>query len=197
MDKDNKKIKLVAKNVDGFVSYEELMVLYNEAKKSSHPVVEIGSFYGKSTIALALGSKEGNGVPVYAIDPHEEWEPVGLDEHYTEKVRTDFFQNLIGFGVADIVRPLEVKSHIPVRGWEEDISVLWVDGDHSYESCRRDVDLWSPYLEIGGKLILDDYGDDATSHLPAPKKVGDEIKENDNYKMDRQVGKMIVFERVN
>ena len=51
----------------------ESKALYELALKvpEGQAIIEIGSWCGRSTCALALGSKHGNNVPVYSIDPHE------------------------------------------------------------------------------------------------------------------------------
>jgi len=41
-----------------------------QSKPSKGVILEIGSFKGKSTISLALGSMAVNGEKVYAVDPH-------------------------------------------------------------------------------------------------------------------------------
>ena len=53
------------------------------------------------------------------------------------------------------------------------ISILHVDGNHSYELAKADVDAWAGLVEKNGWIIIDDYiwpfGD-------GPKRVGDEFK---------------------
>jgi predicted O-methyltransferase YrrM len=34
--------------------------------------------------------------------------------------------------------------------------VLFIDGDHSYEGCSRDLENWWPKLVTGGQLLLHD-----------------------------------------
>ena len=36
--------------------------------------------------------------------------------------------------------------------------LLFIDGDHSYEGCRRDVESWIPHLNTGGLIAMHDYG---------------------------------------
>src|SRR5690349_10876889 len=58
--------------VEGFLHPDEPQFLCDLATQvpDGQAIVEIGSFRGRSTIALALGAQDG--VIVYAIDPHEE-----------------------------------------------------------------------------------------------------------------------------
>jgi hypothetical protein len=34
---------------------------------------------------------------------------------------------------------------------------VYVDGDHSYEGCSRDLELYAPKVRSGGFLLVDDY----------------------------------------
>lgn len=57
-------------------------------------IVEIGSWKGKSTILLALGSMEVGGEKVYAIDPHK---PL-VEEGYMEDTEAEFHKNIKAAG---------------------------------------------------------------------------------------------------
>lgn len=36
------------------------------------------------------------------------------------------------------------------------IDVLFIDGDHSYEGCKRDIEAWLPFVKEGGVLLFHD-----------------------------------------
>lgn len=36
------------------------------------------------------------------------------------------------------------------------ISVLFIDGDHSYEGCKRDINAWYPHMKKGGVMLFHD-----------------------------------------
>src|SRR5690606_34352437 len=54
--------------IDGWLTDGEASALHRLAAEASGPVVEIGSWRGRSTAALALGSMSGSKQPVYAVD---------------------------------------------------------------------------------------------------------------------------------
>lgn len=64
--------KKFANKAEGWLTDKEGETLYSLAKncKGNGVIVEIGSWKGKSTIWIANGSKSGNKVKIYAIDPH-------------------------------------------------------------------------------------------------------------------------------
>lgn len=36
------------------------------------------------------------------------------------------------------------------------ISVLFIDGDHSYEGCKKDIEAWYPHMKEGGVMMFHD-----------------------------------------
>ena len=36
------------------------------------------------------------------------------------------------------------------------ISVLFIDGDHSYQGCKRDIEAWYPHMKEGGVIMFHD-----------------------------------------
>jgi hypothetical protein len=112
-------------------------------------VVEVGSWRGMSTIALANGAR----VPVYAIEPHEEFTGV-LGGQFGPDDRRAFFENLLQAGVVEKVRLVNLSSEIVAPGWELPVGLLWIDGDHRYEGVRRDFTCWEPHLR--GKVAFHD-----------------------------------------
>jgi predicted O-methyltransferase YrrM len=45
-----------------------------------------------------------------------------------------------------------------VRNITQEIDLLFIDGDHSYEGVKTDWDLYSPLLKSGSCVVFHDYG---------------------------------------
>jgi predicted O-methyltransferase YrrM len=125
-------------------------------------IVEIGSWKGKSTIALARGAAKVHSEKIYAIDPHR----VLPEEGYFEDTEAAFLANIKQAGVEDQVVPLVMTSEEAARGWNKPIRLLWIDGDHRYEPAKLDFMLWEPHLVEGGILAMHD-----TIRKKGPKRV--------------------------
>jgi predicted O-methyltransferase YrrM len=142
--------------IEGWLADREAAFLYNCASRAEGGViVEIGSFCGKSTVVLCLGSRAGNSLRVYAIDPH-----IGsveqrdrLQGHSSEEI---FRRNIQTAGVADLVTPIVAKAGDVGKGWDKPIALLWIDGDHSYEGASGDFELFSPWVVDGGIIAFHD-----------------------------------------
>jgi Methyltransferase domain len=136
--------------LDGMIGNQEAALLTRLASEVDDGcVVEIGSWRGMSTIALARGAR----VPVYAIEPHEHF--VGLlGGVFGPDDRPAFFENLLEAGVVEQVRLVNLSSEVVTPGWQLPVGLLWVDGDHRYEAVRRDFASWEPHLR--GKVAFHD-----------------------------------------
>jgi predicted O-methyltransferase YrrM len=124
-------------------------------------IVEIGSAFGRSTVALALGTRARGGGKVYGIDPHTGG--TGLVERYGPLARTfsslgPFLQNIVRFGLQDIIVPITLRSDEAAAVWPGGpIRLLFVDGWHDYDACRRDILSWARWVAPGGILVIHDY----------------------------------------
>ena len=134
----------------------ELMRLASEVPPDAC-IVEVGSHRGRSTAALALGA---NGVPVYAIEPHELFEGM-YGAKFGPEDRRAFFENMLRVGVVEDVRLVNLSSEVVSPGWQRPVGLLWIDGDHSLEGTRRDFEAWEPYLQPGGVVAFHDALDPA------------------------------------
>lgn len=73
------------------------------------------------------------------------------------------------------------------------IDLLFVDGNHDYESVKQDYLLWFDMVISGGVLVLHDVG---AVHVDGPKRVMKEFVENNpQWKDVRIVGEMGVAVR--
>ena len=52
---------------------------------------------------------------------------------------------------------------------DDSLDFVFVDGDHSYEGCKADIEAWWPKLKKGGIMSGDDYGH---TYNPAEGKYG-------------------------
>src|SRR5947208_12926468 len=130
------------------ISAEELLFLEGLAREVQPPecVVEVGSYRGRSTAALAAGSRAGGGAAVYAIEPHEQFTGV-LGGQFGPEDRKHFFQNMLHAGATAEVRLVNLSSDVIAPGWTTPIGLLWLDGDHAYEGVARDFRVWEPHSQ--------------------------------------------------
>jgi predicted O-methyltransferase YrrM len=138
------QIERLTADVSGWLGPAEGRLLYRLAATADPAgrIVEIGSWQGRSTIWLAAGAKAGRGARVAAIDPHR-----GMSlRREGETTEPALRANLARAGLSDQVDVVVATSEEAAAGWQDPVSLLWIDGDHSYESARHDLGLWEPHL---------------------------------------------------
>ncbi|MBI5152185.1 class I SAM-dependent methyltransferase [Candidatus Peregrinibacteria bacterium] len=153
--------------IHGWLTKNEALFLYNSAKqiKKENAIVEIGSWKGRSTICLGKGSSDGNGVKIYAIDPHtgcpELWKKYGRVNTFRE-----FQQNISKACIADYIEIIKDTSQNAAKKITKPVEFIFIDGDHSYHSTNLDFKLWFPKVKNGGILAFHD-----SWHFIGPKLV--------------------------
>jgi predicted O-methyltransferase YrrM len=120
---------------------DEAAYLYRLVHSLQEPlVVEIGRYHGGTTFLLAAA---GGRVTSLDINP--------------ALVDTDVLleRALERYGLSDRVT-VEIADSHAYRVEAEAYDVVFVDGDHTYEGARGDVERWLPGITPGGHLILHD-----------------------------------------
>jgi MMP 1-O-methyltransferase len=148
-------VKPLIADVPGWLTDDEGEALYELARACTGKgvIVEIGSFKGKSTVCLGLGSQAGASVPIYAVDPHQERFP-------------EFKTNVQRAGIDELVRPVPSLSQPAADDFHEPIELLFVDGAHEYELVLEDFEKWVPKVVDGGWVAFHD-----TTWTAGPRKV--------------------------
>ena len=140
-------------HIQGWLAPREAWELHELAREAAERtngsalVVEIGSWRGRSTVAIALGLKAGGGGRLITIDPQ-----IDSEERHQEVL-----SNLQKHGVADLAEVVRDYSQ-NVRHLVEDgtVDVLFIDGNHDYPAVSRDLQMWGPSVRSGGELALND-----------------------------------------
>jgi predicted O-methyltransferase YrrM len=141
---------------DGMISLKEADLLYllaTEAKAGC--IVEVGSYRGRSAVALALGSKAGRGMPVYAVEPHEPFRGA-LGGEFGPADRAAFYRAMLRTGCYHTVRLVNLSSEQAAAAWALPVSLLFLDGDHTYPGVSRDWRCWESHLAPGAVVVFDD-----------------------------------------
>ena len=121
-------------------------------------IVEIGSFRGRSMIAIARSAPDG--VEIVAIDPHAgndrgPQEIEGFEEEAAED-NVVFLRNLEKAGVAERVRHVRKFSHDAHGDVDGEIDVLHIDGAHRFGPAREDILAWGNRVVEGGSMLIHD-----------------------------------------
>jgi len=157
-----------AESAQGFMPAAEGRALYAAAAAYSRrgPVLEIGSYCGKSTIYLAAAARTV-GQLVVTVDHHrgsEEHQP-GWEYHDPRLVdpgtgRLDTLPRLratlAAAGLEDDVVVVVGRSADVARLWHTPLGMVFVDGGHTEQAAVTDYQGWAPWVALGGVLAIHD-----------------------------------------
>ena len=160
--------KDIIESVKGFLNREEGLRLYELAAEISvrAPLLEIGSYCGKSALYLGAGCRKNNAV-LFSIDHHRGSEEQQPGEEYFDPETYDmaagamdtfplFRKALAMGGLEDTVVPLVARSSVAARMWATPLGLVFIDGGHSYEAAFTDYSNWARHLIPGGYLAVHD-----------------------------------------
>ena len=143
-------------SVEGGITAQEAHLLYTAAQTVKDGcIVEVGSCLGRSTAALALGTRAGFYVPVYAIDPSRGFSrDFGPNLRLGPSDRTAFHAEYVASRSHRNRPPGQSKQRIHNRILADAVALLWIDGDHRYKAVKRDVACWLPHLRPTQRLFF-------------------------------------------
>lgn len=147
--------------IQGWLTIYEGTVLYNLAQTvEEFPIVEIGSWKGRSSACLGLGSIRGHGVFIYCVDPFN-----GGDERVGDTYAgfsvvngtySEWCSNMDRLGLSEHCIPVVKTSKEAAPNFGSPIGLLFIDGNHTHQGIQEDYDLWSPKILPGGYLAIHD-----------------------------------------
>ncbi|MDQ0786725.1 putative O-methyltransferase YrrM [Streptomyces sp. B3I8] len=165
----NPEILAAFEAAKGFMPTDEGLALYAAAVGAGRlglPLLEVGTYCGRSTILLADAARDA-GVTALTVDHHrgsEEQQP-GWEYHDPETVDPEvglmdtlptFRRTLHRAGLEDHVVALVGRSPRIAALWNSPLGLVFVDGGHTDEHAGADYEGWAPHVAVGGLLVLHD-----------------------------------------
>ena len=199
---------IVLSEVKGFLAEAEATALYEAAASVSGlgPVLEIGSYCGKSTICLGLACQQQNSL-LFAVDHHrgsEEHQPGELyhdPELYDAGEKSfdsfrEFRRNIRRAGLEESVTPIVAGSAQAARYWRTPLAMVFIDGGHSLEAALTDYRCWAGHLLRGGILAIHDIFPDPEMGGQAPYTIYRMALESGLFELIEQVETLALLRRL-
>ena len=196
----------------GFMPVDEGLALCETAESyaSAGPVLEVGSYCGKSAIYLAAGVRaaRARGVRqhVVTVDHHR-----GSEEHqegweYHDPSLVDPATGLLdtlpvlratlaAAGVEDDVIAIVGRSADVARLWTTPLGMLFIDGGHTDAAAQRDYEGWAPRVAAGGALAIHDVFPDPADGGQAPFRIYQRALASGAFTEIRAEGSLRILER--
>ena len=127
-------------------------------------------------IGVEIGVKEGHFSKIlldnwdceklYLVDPWENQKKENYDENNNHNHNQDLENTIKKLeNYKERYEIIREYSDIAYKNFnDESLDFIYIDGNHSYEAVKKDLELWYPKLKKGGVFAGDDY-----TYLPVEK----------------------------
>lgn len=129
------------------------------------PIVEVGSYCGKSTVFLGAAAEQLDTV-VFAVDHHrgspemqagrENHNPAVADSDGAHDTLFEFRRTIMAAGLEDHVIAVVGASTVVAACWQTPIGMVFIDAAHDFLGCRADFVAWAGWVAPGGVLAFHD-----------------------------------------
>ena len=169
-------------NLKRFMPKHEGIALtkWSEKFSSIGPIMEIGSYCGKSAIYLSKGAILNDQL-VYTIDHHFGSEEHQIKEEYFDSEIFDYKNqrvNTLPLLIKNINK-IQVKNIVPIVSnsvdiaskWNAKLGMVFIDGGHSFKAANNDYVSWSTKIKKNGALVIHDIFENPDEGGQAPFEI--------------------------
>ena len=152
----------------GFMPPDEGLALWRSAMAAPiGPMLEIGSYCGKSACYLGAAVQQRGRGTLFCVDHHRgsEENQAGWMHHEPDLVDHDtglidtlpvFRRTVFEAGLEHVVVAVVGDGPRVARSWSTPLALLFIDGGHGEEPARLDFELWTPHVADDGLLVIHD-----------------------------------------
>jgi predicted O-methyltransferase YrrM len=141
--------------------------------------LEIGTGGGCSLIAVVIGLSHHRDAKSWTVDieprPHLTHE---MEMRHLDPARWEYIHGA----------SLDVAAT-----WGIELDLIYIDGDHSTEGAKADIEAWEPHLKFGGLMVFDDYEQSMWGTTEAVDEIMFAL--DSTWRYVGQVGRLIAFEK--
>ena len=123
-------------------------------------LVEIGSYCGRSAVAIGEALRQGCCGKLYCVDPQvDNKEVYGIDS------LGEFLYNTKELNKLGFVYGLRSTSVNAAESFNFNVKMLFIDGLHDYENVKQDFTLWIPKVIKQGFVLFHDSFEDGPQQV--------------------------------
>ena len=188
--------------------HEEGMALHDAALAAGGvggPLLEVGTYCGKSAVYLGSGAAEVGSV-LYSIDHHrgsEEIQPGWPDHDHEVADEATGLMDTLPFarrtlaeaGLEDHVVLVVGRSATVAAHWCAPLALLFIDGGHGAAVAADDFANWPPKLAPGGTLAVHDVFDDPAQGGQVPYRLYSQLLASGDFAEVGRVGSLRLARR--
>ncbi len=206
---DDRRARAVAAR--GFMPTDEGDALFAAGTAAARsvpgaPLVEIGTYCGKSSIWLGSAA-EAAGTVLFTVDHHRgsEENQAGWEHHDPDLVdptdgRMDtlgvFRRTIADAGLEASVIAVVGDSAVVASHWSTPVALVFIDGGHGAEPAHTDYEMWTPKIAPGGLLCIHDVFENPADGGRPPFEIYQRALGSERFTDEQAVGSLRVLRRV-
>ena len=181
-------------DAEGFALYQVGVVA---AASALGPLLEIGTYCGKSAVYLGAAARAG-GSTLFTVDHHRgsEENQAGWEYHDSSLVDASGRIDTLGWARRTIIEAgLEPEVVLVVgasatvaRFWSTPLALVFIDGGHGAEVAWDDYRAWAPLVAPGGRLAIHDVFPDPADGGRPPYEIYCEALASGDFEEDLDAG---------
>ncbi|HEY0949738.1 class I SAM-dependent methyltransferase [Nocardioides sp.] len=194
----------------GFMPEDEGLLLHRVAldRLPHGPVLEVGTYCGKSAVYLGAAARAVGGpqAVAFTVDHHrgseenqagwEHHDPTLVDDEFGLMDTLPVFRKTIArAGLEDRVVAIVGRSTTVSTHWRTPLSMLFIDGGHAEEHAQNDYTGWAPWIMHEGLLVIHDVFSDPADGGQPPYHVFLRALESGAFTEVEALGSMRVLRR--
>lgn len=193
--------------IKGFLPENEAAALFDmaSAKAAQGPLLEIGSYCGKSAVYLGSAARH-SGYPVFTIDHHRGSEEHQFGEAYFDAEHWDeglqcvdtlpaLRKTLALFELENVVIPIIARSEQLANHWQLPLAMIFIDGGHSAWQAEEDCLRWVHHLKPDGIFAIHDIFEHPEDGGQAPYDAMMRVKNEHHLRVVGREGSLIFLTR--
>ena len=194
------RLRAKAEAARGFMPADEGEALYEAATAVAvdGPLLEVGSYCGKSAVYLGAAARE-RGRVLFSVDHHRGSEENDLVDPELGKMDTlpVFRRTVHDAGLEGTVVAVVGDSPAVAGNWRTPLALLFIDGGHGDEPARLDYEHWTPHVAPGGTLVIHDvFPDPADGGRPPYEQIYVPALQSGRFRLASATGSLRVLTRV-
>jgi predicted O-methyltransferase YrrM len=199
-------LRRAARQATGFLPEPEGLALHDAGVAAGRlgPLLEIGSYCGKSAVYLGAASR-ASGTVLFSIDHHrgseeqqpgqEYFDPGLLGQDGRIDTLPVFRRTIARAGLEAVVVALVGDSATVAAHWGTPLGLVFIDGGHSEAAAQADYAGWAPFLRAGGFLAIHDVFSRPAEGGQAPFHVFRRALASGQFRQVAAVGSLRVLEK--
>ena len=149
------------KSIPGWASFTRLYQDMVRDAREGDRFVEVGSWLGKSACFMAVEIiNSGKDIRFDCVDPWTDGGPDLRNTKYFKSLGSPVYEQFLENTrpVQGRIRAMRMPSVEAARFYQDhSLDFIMLDGDHSYEAVRADLEAWLPKMKRGSIVSGDDW----------------------------------------